>query len=95
MGVCAQERRTPWPPPPIRPPALTQTADVTTRAQTSPAPLPEPQAASLADLRWFEVFHDEKLQELVRTALEHNYDLQDAVARIDEALKANMQRTAF
>ena len=28
-----------------------------------------PQAASIADLKWFEVFKDEKLQELIRTAL--------------------------
>ena len=33
-------------------------------------PLPPPQAASLADLKWFEVFKDEKLQELIRTALD-------------------------
>jgi multidrug efflux system outer membrane protein len=55
----------------------------------APAPLPEPQAESLADLKWFEVFRDEKLQELVRVALAHNYDLQDAAARVDEA-RANL-----
>jgi len=51
----------------------------------APEPLPPSQAASIADLKWFEVFHDEKLQELVRTALERNYDLRDAVARVEEA----------
>jgi NodT family efflux transporter outer membrane factor (OMF) lipoprotein len=55
----------------------------------APAPLPEPQAASLADLKWFEVFHDEKLQELIGAALERNYDLRDAVARVEEA-RANL-----
>jgi multidrug efflux system outer membrane protein len=55
----------------------------------SPAPLPEPQAASLADLKWFEIFHDEQLQQLVRTALVENYDLLDAVARVQEA-RANL-----
>jgi multidrug efflux system outer membrane protein len=55
----------------------------------APSPLPEPQAESLADLKWFEVFHDGKLQELVRAALVHNYDLQDAAARVDEA-RANL-----
>jgi multidrug efflux system outer membrane protein len=55
----------------------------------APAPLPEPQAASLADLKWFEVFHDDKLQELIRAALEQNYDLRDAVARVEEA-RANL-----
>ncbi len=47
------------------------------------------QAASIADLKWFEVFKDEKLQELIRTALERNYDLRDAVARVEEA-RANL-----
>src|SRR5262245_22819790 len=36
---------------------------------------------SLADMRWFEVFKDEELQELIRTALVNNYDLRRAVAR--------------
>jgi multidrug efflux system outer membrane protein len=40
---------------------------------------------SLADLKWFEVFKDERLQEMVRTALERNYDLRDAVARVEAA----------
>src|SRR5215469_5070622 len=54
-----------------------------------PSPLPAPQAASLADLKWFEVFQDPQLQQLIRTALEHNYDLRDAVARVEEA-RANL-----
>jgi len=55
----------------------------------APAPLPPGQAASLADLKWFEVFKDEKLQELIRQSLVANYDLRDAVARI-EAARANL-----
>jgi outer membrane protein, multidrug efflux system len=55
----------------------------------APEPLPEPQAASLADLSWFEVFRDEQLQNLIRTALTQNYDLRDAVARVEEA-RANL-----
>src|SRR5579864_3756873 len=55
----------------------------------APAPLPEPQAASLADLKWFEVFHDEALQSLIRVALEQNYDLRDAVTRVEQA-RANL-----
>ena len=43
----------------------------------------------MADLKWFEVFKDEKLQELERTALVQNYDLRDAVARV-EAARANL-----
>jgi multidrug efflux system outer membrane protein len=50
---------------------------------------PGPQASSLADLKWFEIFKDEKLQELMRTALAQNYDLRDAVARV-EAARANL-----
>ncbi len=51
----------------------------------APEPLPPDQAASLADLKWFEVFKDEQLQELIRTALVRNYDLRDAVARVEAA----------
>jgi multidrug efflux system outer membrane protein len=43
------------------------------------------QAVSFADLPWWEVFHDPKLQELIRTALRHNYDLQLATERINAA----------
>jgi outer membrane protein, multidrug efflux system len=51
----------------------------------APEPLPAGQAASLADLKWFEVFKDPELQKLIRTGLAQNYDLRDAVARIDQA----------
>lgn len=54
-----------------------------------PAPAPAHDAASLADLKWWEVFKDDKLQALIRTALVQNYDLRDAVARI-EAARANL-----
>lgn len=59
------------------------------QAFRAPEPLPPAQAASLADLQWFEVFKDEQLQALIRTALEQNYDLRDAVARVEEA-RANL-----
>jgi len=55
----------------------------------APVPLPAPQAASLADLKWFEIFKDEQLQQLTRTALTQNYDLRDAVARVEQA-RANL-----
>ncbi len=51
----------------------------------APEPLPPSQGASLADLKWFEVFKDDKLQDLIRTALAQNYDLRDAVLRVVEA----------
>src|SRR5271170_2622141 len=40
------------------------------------------QAASFADLPWWQVFQDPQLQELIRTALKQNYDLQIATERI-------------
>jgi len=55
----------------------------------APEPLPESQAASLADLKWFDVFRDPQLRELIKAALASNYDLRDAVARVDEA-RANL-----
>jgi multidrug efflux system outer membrane protein len=45
-------------------------------------PQPQSQAASYADLPWWRVFQDLKLQELIRTALKQNYDLQLAAERI-------------
>jgi multidrug efflux system outer membrane protein len=43
------------------------------------------QTASYADLHWWEVFKDPKLQELIRTALKQNYDFQLATERINAA----------
>jgi multidrug efflux system outer membrane protein len=43
------------------------------------------QTASYADLPWWQVFQDPKLQELIRTALQRNYDLQLATERIAAA----------
>jgi outer membrane protein, multidrug efflux system len=48
-----------------------------------------PDTQSIGDLKWFEVFQDEQLQELIRTALVQNYDLRDAIARVDAA-RANL-----
>jgi multidrug efflux system outer membrane protein len=61
----------------------------TPQAFRAPDPLPAPQAESFADLKWWEVFKDPDLQQLVRTALQQNYDLRDAVARV-EAARANL-----
>ena len=48
---------------------------------------PDPQ--TLANLKWFELFQDTALQELIRDALTNNYDVRQAVARIDAA-RANL-----
>jgi multidrug efflux system outer membrane protein len=58
----------------------------------APLPLAPPAAESLADLQWFQVFNDAKLQDLIRTALERNYDLRAAVANV-EAARANLGTT--
>src|SRR6185369_16756007 len=69
--------------------AICQQKDKRPRVVTPPQfradPAPTPDRQSLADLKWFELFKDEKLQELIREALTNNYDVRQAVARIDAA----------
>jgi len=48
-------------------------------------PQAQAQAASFADLPWWQVFQDPQLQDLIRTALKQNYDLQIATERISAA----------
>jgi len=48
-------------------------------------PQAQAQAASYADLPWWQVFTDPVLQDLIRTALKQNYDLQTATERISAA----------
>jgi outer membrane protein, multidrug efflux system len=43
------------------------------------------EAASLADLPWWKVFGDVRLQRLIGEALADNYDLQAAAARVEES----------
>jgi outer membrane protein, multidrug efflux system len=52
----------------------------------------QPQVASYADLPWWQVFQDPTLQEMIRTALKQNYDLQLATERIN-AGRAQVQIT--
>jgi NodT family efflux transporter outer membrane factor (OMF) lipoprotein len=40
---------------------------------------------SFGDLKWFEVFKDDQMQALIRTAVQQNYDVRQAVARINAA----------
>ena len=46
---------------------------------------PEDSAPSVADLQWWQIFQDETLQQLIRSALAENYDLRVAAARILDA----------
>ena len=45
----------------------------------------QPAAESLGDQKWWEVFQDKQLQDLVHTALQQNYDVRIAATRILEA----------
>jgi multidrug efflux system outer membrane protein len=60
------------------------------RGVADPNVVPNPQ--TLADTKWFDIFKDEKLQDLIHEALLHNYDLRESVARIDLA-RANLGLT--
>lgn len=42
----------------------------------------QPAQVSFGDLKWFEVFKDETLQDLIKTALQENYDVQIAAQRV-------------
>ena len=57
-------------PPVAAPAAFRNDTDVTTN--------------SFANLPWWQIFHDETLQNLVRVALTNNYDLRIAVARVEQ-----------
>ncbi|HVN19127.1 MAG TPA: efflux transporter outer membrane subunit [Dongiaceae bacterium] len=52
------------------------------------------QQASIADLPWWEVFKDERLKELIQTALANNYDLRVAVSRIEQSRQIARQAKA-
>src|SRR5262249_25584751 len=45
----------------------------------------EQQAASFGDQKWLDAFQDDALRNLIQTALEQNYDVRIAAARILEA----------
>lgn len=48
-------------------------------------PATQPDRQTLADLKWFELFKDQKLQQLINDALANNYDLRQSVANINAA----------
>jgi outer membrane protein, multidrug efflux system len=56
------------------------TIDRQFRSQLSPS-----EANSIADLPWWKVFNDKALQGLIAEALANNYDVQIAVARVEQA----------
>ncbi|HXJ80406.1 MAG TPA: efflux transporter outer membrane subunit [Candidatus Methylomirabilis sp.] len=61
------------------------------RGQVTPV-----EAASMADLPWWEVFGDTTLQALIKEAIAGNYDLQVATARVAQArAQAGVAQAAF
>jgi multidrug efflux system outer membrane protein len=62
-----------------------QRPSVAVPAQHRGAPVGAEEAASLADQAWWEVFHDEVLQGLIKEALQNGYDLRLAAWRVEEA----------
>jgi multidrug efflux system outer membrane protein len=81
LACCSSTSEKSWPPavgPDYRRPEFN--APPVFRSQLGPA-----EAASIADLPWWQVFSDPKLVALIGEALHQNYDLQVAVARIQES----------
>jgi multidrug efflux system outer membrane protein len=62
-----------------------QRPSVAVPAQHRGAPVGPEEAASLADQAWWEVFHDEVLQGLIKEAIQNGYDLRLAAWRVEEA----------
>jgi outer membrane protein, multidrug efflux system len=53
------------------------------RSETAlPAPAAAAAGPTLGDMKWFDLFRDEKLQELIRTALKDNFDIRIAAQRV-------------
>jgi|RhiMethySRZTD1v2_1073278.scaffolds.fasta_scaffold05182_6 outer membrane protein, multidrug efflux system len=75
--------------PDYRRPDLSIPADFRGRAPDAPAG-----TGSLGDVAWWEIFQDETLQSLIRAALEENYDLRIATARIlDSRARVTINRS--
>ena len=53
------------------------------------------QQASFADLPWWEAFKDQRLAELIQTALANNYDLRVAITRIEQSRQIALQSRAL
>jgi multidrug efflux system outer membrane protein len=51
----------------------------------------EAQKASIADLPWWEIFQDEALRGLIKTAIANNNDLRIAAARVEQARQFALQ----
>ena len=75
LGNFAMGQKKVYQPPSVQTPTVYRAEDATS----------QPGTQSFGDLKWFEVFKDDQLQVLIRTAVAQNYDLRQAVARINAA----------
>jgi len=66
-------------------PAVSVTLPDSQAASSPPQQVPPSAAQSFGDQKWWDVFQDPQLQELIRTALKNNYDVRIAATRILEA----------
>jgi multidrug efflux system outer membrane protein len=80
---AAQPQQSPEPQAPQR--AHTASPQGSQPANNPPQQAPQSSEQSFGDQKWWEVFQDPQLQQLIRTALQQNYDLRIAAARILEA----------
>ncbi len=62
---------------------IVQTPDVYRSAAAGNAPTPA--GASLGEQRWWEVFEDPTLQDLIKTAIQQNFDVRIAASRVLQA----------
>lgn len=66
------------------------------RSPLAPVELEPAEAASLADLSWWDVYREPAIAALISLALEQNYDLRLAAARVEAALQQQYAaRSAF
>ena len=65
-------------------PQPAETAQPNTTSPAAPSTT-APAVASLGDEKWWEVFQDQELQKLIRTALKNNYDVRIAATRVLQA----------
>jgi multidrug efflux system outer membrane protein len=75
LGNLAVGQKKVYQPPSVQTPTVYRAEDATSQTGTP----------SFGDLKWFEVLKDERLQELLRTAIAQNYNVRQAVARIKAA----------
>src|SRR2546427_9751494 len=53
------------------------------------------QSASIGDQKWWDIFQDEQLRSLIRTALQQNYDVRIAASRVLSALTQHVNFRSY